>query len=215
LRRLFLLVGFGGDRATCAGYHSPELPESHGTLPRWCLRSGKWISWWIKPLVSTTFTDSLGGLLPVEHHLQFGKTQLHKIRDRAARLWPSTIRRSSILATPRESPNWSFYLPGSRRSQRRHLRHSLGGDRHRQWHKRFLQTLYCWHPAGGRQWLLSACQSRYHGAKMRRISGGVRQAGFSLIELLVALGIFLLVTGAAFHAARLFSAALPDPNRRF
>jgi len=33
---------------------------------------------------------------------------------------------------------------------------------------------------------------------MRRISGGVRQAGFSLIELLVVLGIFLLVTGAAF-----------------
>src|ERR1700674_3263435 len=33
---------------------------------------------------------------------------------------------------------------------------------------------------------------------MRRISGMVLQAGFSLVELLVALGIFLIVTGAAF-----------------
>src|SRR6266478_8579509 len=33
---------------------------------------------------------------------------------------------------------------------------------------------------------------------MKRASGTIRQEGFTLIELLVALGIFLVITGAAF-----------------
>src|SRR3984893_15353504 len=74
----------------------------------------------------------------------------------------------------------------------------MGGDHLWEWLDRVVQTLHTWSPAGRGQWLLSANHSRYGGGKMKRIPGKKRRLGFTLVELLVALGIFLIVTGAAF-----------------
>jgi len=94
--------------------------------------------------------------------------------------------------------NYSFYLSGPRRSQRRRLRCSLGGNTHWQWHYRLQQAFYPRSAAIGWERLFSANHPGYHGAEMKRRRGKRQQAGFTLIELLTALGIFLIVCGAAF-----------------
>src|ERR1700730_13182859 len=74
----------------------------------------------------------------------------------------------------------------------------MGGDPQREWLNGLCQTHHSWRAPAGGQRVLSANHSRYGGGTMNRVSGARRQLGFTLIELLVALGIFLLVTGAAF-----------------
>src|SRR5258707_3094836 len=74
----------------------------------------------------------------------------------------------------------------------------MGGDHHREWNYGFLETIYPWRPASRRQRLFPTHHSRHHGGKMNAASSVERQVGFTLVELLVALGIFLVITGAAF-----------------
>src|SRR5215467_13710013 len=74
----------------------------------------------------------------------------------------------------------------------------MGRDRHWQRRGRLFQTF---HPWGSANWgirFFLANHAGYHGEQMKPVPGGNQERGFTLIEMLAALGIFLLITGAAF-----------------
>src|SRR5438094_1737449 len=74
----------------------------------------------------------------------------------------------------------------------------MGSDHHWKRRNRFFQAFHPGSPATEWQRFFFAHYARHHGEPMNRRGSKNQQLGFTLVELLVALGIFLLITGAAF-----------------
>src|SRR5215472_13580709 len=74
----------------------------------------------------------------------------------------------------------------------------MGCDHYRKRDNRFFQAFHPRRASAEWQRLFFAGHARHHGEPMKRCLARNAQCGFTLIELLVALGIFLLITGAAF-----------------
>src|SRR5207248_6906160 len=74
----------------------------------------------------------------------------------------------------------------------------MGSDHHWKRHNRFFQAFHPGSPATEWQRFLFAHYARHHGEPMNRRGSKNQQLGFTLVELLVALGLFLLIIGAAF-----------------